>query len=78
VVHAEVMAVEAEKEGETSVRLAVAKLREATAEQVADLRKPVAPREIRRVVERFRETLERAASLARSTAELLKVETADD
>ena len=60
------------------MRLAVAKLREATAEQLADLRKPVGPREIRTAVQRFRESLERAASLAQSTAELLKVESDDE
>ena len=78
VVHAEVIAVESDKECDTSVRLAVAKLREATAEQLADLRKPVGPREIRTAVQRFRESLERAASLAQSTAELLKVESDDE
>jgi S1-C subfamily serine protease len=78
VVHAEVIAVESDVEGEASVRLAVAKLREATAEQLATLRKPVAPREIRTAVQRFREATERATSLAQSTAELLKVESDDE
>jgi len=78
VVHAEVLAMQSDTECDMSVRLAVTRLREAIAEQVADLRKPVRSGELRAAVQHFREGLQHAISLAESTANLLKVEIDDE
>jgi S1-C subfamily serine protease len=78
IVCGEVITLQSDSQCDTSVRLALEKLRETTDDLVAQLRKPIQSGEVGAAVEGFRESLAHARSLADAAARSLDLEGDDE